>query len=182
MYNKHIESKTAVYPKTILYIGRFAPEKNIELLIDVFKELQNRFPEWRLLLVGNGSLREVISASPGIEIHPFLTPEQLSNILSSAGVFCLPSKSEPWGVVIHEMAAYGLPIIVSDACGAGQEFVRNGLNGFRFKSEDKESLKEALQSMMNLESKALIDMGIQSNLMSKHISPEGWAAELYNLM
>lgn len=182
LYHRHFEVKKTDYPKTILYVGRFASEKNIQLLVSAYIQLKPSFPDWKLVLVGNGPLEKTIPPLPGIVQHPFLPPEQLANVLSQAGVFCLPSKNEPWGVVVHEMAAYGLPLVVSDASGAGTEFVRQGRNGFRFKSESQESICDCLSQVMSMTSNELQEMGRVSNEMALHVSPHSWASELYHIM
>lgn len=182
LYTKHLKKKAANYPKNILFLGRFAEEKNIRLLINSFEELQGTFHDWNLVLVGNGPLEKSILPTPRIQIHSFLPPELLEDILANTGVFCLPSRSEPWGVVVHEMAAYGLPIIVSDASGAGYEFVRNGLNGYRFRSESSKSISFFLRKLMSMNSVELQAMGSESNKIAQHINTRSWASELFSLM
>lgn len=182
IFHKYLEAKKSDYPRNILYLGRFAEVKNIGLLISVFEEVAKAGSDWNLILIGNGPLENSIPKSDRIKVHPFTSPQDLEGILAKTGIFCLPSKDEPWGVVVHEMASCGIPLLISDVCGAGHEFVRNGLNGFRFKSGDHESLREKMERLMSMNSEQLIRMGVQSNVISKHISPEGWASELYSIM
>ena len=58
--------------------------------------------------------------------------EQLPPIYASAGCFVLPSLSEPWGLVVNEAMASGLPVLVSNRCGCAPDLVREGENGFLF--------------------------------------------------
>ena len=62
-----------------------------------------------------------------------------------ADVFVLPSGlGETWGLVVNEAMCFGLPVIVSDIAGCGPDLVRNGVNGFIFKSGDVNELADIL--------------------------------------
>ena len=65
-------------------------------------------------------------------------------------VFILPSKSEPWGLVVEEALYNGLPVIVSSMVGCADEIVKNDVNGFIFDINDKSSLKEKIDLITNL--------------------------------
>ena len=60
----------------------------------------------------------------------------------------LPSRHDGWGVVVNQALAAGLPIITSDAVGAGLDFVDNGVNGMRIPAGDVEALYGAMHVFM----------------------------------
>ena len=101
--------------------------------------------------------------------------------MQKASAFCLPSHYEPWGVVVHEAVAAGCPMIVSDGVSAGTAFVKNGYNGYVFKSKDKASLKKALQSIINLDDAQLKKMGERSVQLAMQNTPEIWAETLLSI-
>ena len=70
--------------------------------------------------------------------------DALVELYACADVFCLPSRHEPWGVVVNEAAACGLPLVVTDRVGAGADLVRAGENGTVVAAEDPRALAEAL--------------------------------------
>ena len=65
----------------------------------------------------------------GVEMLGFVQPDDLPAVLERAGCLVLPSRFEPWGVVVHEAAAAGLPIVCTPVCGAATRLVLDGYNG-----------------------------------------------------
>ena len=62
-----------------------------------------------------------------------MQPEDLVRVIKNVGFFVLPSNFEPWGVVVHEFCAAGLPMLLSETVGSSSSFLINGHNGFLFK-------------------------------------------------
>jgi len=163
--------------KKILYIGRLEVEKDILFALETFKEFKtkNRI-DIKFIIIGNGKLLNEILKFDFIEYHAFLDQSKIIDILSQVSFFILPSKYEPWGVVIHEMAAAGIPIICSDSCGARSAFVFNDYNGFVFRTNDKKSLQKVLFKSFDLGNTEWKKFRQRSNQLSKTITPELWAA------
>ncbi|MBC7488501.1 MAG: glycosyltransferase family 4 protein [Cytophagaceae bacterium] len=158
--------------KQFVFTGRFAPVKGIELLIEAFLKSKKVQPHnWKLVLIGNGPLAETFDAHEDIQIMNFMQPEQLAEKMHEGGVFVLPSLNEPWGVVLHEYASAGFPIICSEACGAALTFVQNDYNGFIVLTGNLEALTESLLKMVRLSSDELKQMGTRSHELSKKITP-----------
>ena len=86
----------------------------------------------------------------------------------------MPSKFEPWGVVLHEMVTSGMPILVSDQVGSMHTFLDNNVNGMSFSYTKKEDLKNKLLKFMHLSDQELLKMGEESVLLSKKITPVKW--------
>jgi len=85
-------------------------------------------------------------------------------MLSVSSVLVLPSKSEAWGLVVNEAMICGLPVIVSDHCGSAKDLVKE--NGIIFKSENLESLQNAMEFMI-LNTEKLQIMGENSKRIIK---------------
>ena len=102
--------------------------------------------------------------------------------IKNTGVFILPSHFEPWGVVTHEFAAAGFPLILSDKIGAGTKFLDNGYNGFLFSSNNVQELKQAMLNVINLSSDELLKMGIRSMEKAEEITPTKWANTLMEIL
>jgi glycosyltransferase involved in cell wall biosynthesis len=135
-------------PKRFLFIGRYYDFKGLQELWKAFISLQEEEPnEWELWCLGTGNLEPV--SHPKIKHFGFIQPKNLSPILDECGVFVLPSRFEPWAVVVQEMAAAGFPLLLSHAVGAGERFLTEGKNGFSFQSGDVESLKNHLKKIIH---------------------------------
>lgn len=145
--------RKAELTRRFVFVGRFAQVKGIDLLIKAYKTLPETVrAAWPLVLIGDGSLKEKIEAqaSSQIIIKTFLQPAELRDELMRGGVACVPSYNEQWGVVIHEMALLGYPLVVSSVCGAATEFLISGYNGFLFRVHDVDSLTKALLKIVSL--------------------------------
>jgi glycosyltransferase involved in cell wall biosynthesis len=93
----------------------------------------------------------------------------------------LPSRKEPWGVVVHEFAASGFPLLLSNRIGAKEQFLIEGKNGFEFEAEHVLSIKQALKKIIELDAPQLLAMSKQSNELSKSISPQIWVKKLLKM-
>ncbi|MFM9984154.1 MAG: glycosyltransferase family 4 protein [Flavobacteriales bacterium] len=169
--------------KKLLYVGRYADEKFITQLCGCMIELHEEgFTNWRLVCIGTGPLFETRLQHPCIVHQGFQQPSQLATMMLEGDVFVLPSTFEPWGVVVHEFAAAGYPLILSDHVGARHAFLRDMENGFLFKSGSREELKSAMKRMMLTPQNILVEMGAISSNLAKKITPDTWAKTLIQLM
>lgn len=143
----------AVGRRVLVFSGRLVPAKRPDLVIDAFVSLADERPEWDLLLVGDGPLRDELK----LRIPPRLVgrvhwtgfiDEQstVSALYRASDVLVIPSDFEPWALVVNEAAAAGLAIVASDVVGAAAELVRDGMNGFIFSAGDLAALRAALHS------------------------------------
>jgi glycosyltransferase involved in cell wall biosynthesis len=182
MYERQISQKQKSFPKRFLYVGRYYEFKGIKDLWNAFIQLQNEEPnEWELWCLGTGDLIPV--EHPKIKHFGFVQPKDLAPLLDKSGVFILPSHFEPWGVVAHEYAAAGFPLLLSNAVGASEAYLEEGKNGFSFPPASKNELKKVLKKVINLSSKELILMAEKSHQMAQSNSPLKWAdkiTQIYN--
>ena len=115
----------------LLYVGRLAPEKNLDALKRCFDELQARYParRFKLIVVGNGSKRASLEASlPEAIFCGQQSGEALACHYASGDVFLFPSLSETFGNVVLEAQASGLGVVAYDEAAAGLH-IRHGYNG-----------------------------------------------------
>lgn len=171
--------------KIVLFVGRLEKEKGIEFLVDNFIEIGKFFPSWQLKIIGNGDLKGILkekSIGYNIEMIDFLQPEELIKEAKVASIFCLPSVFEPWGLVIHEFSCLGLPLLISENCGSADEFLIDGFNGFKFRTNDTIDFKEKLTYLMNQNTLELFKMGQNGNLLSNNITPLKSATSFLSIM
>lgn len=100
-----------------LFVGRLEEVKGLRQLLIAWNNLSNK-DNCSLTIIGNGKLLSLVNEYPTVTHKPFLQPDELLEEVKNHNCFILPSIYEPYGVVIHEFAAAGMPLIVSDECGA----------------------------------------------------------------
>jgi len=131
-----------------LTVGRLVPIKNIELQILAFVEVNKKYPNTELWIIGDGpekvklkDIKNNIETPEGIKLLGWQS--NLDKFYSQADVFLLTSNYEGWGLVVIEAAKYGLPIIMTDVGCAG-EVIKNGESGMVIPIGDRKALEEAM--------------------------------------
>ncbi len=180
IYQSQKAQKQSQFPKRFLYVGRYYEFKGIKELWQAFIEMQTEQPnEWELWCLGIGDIEAI--NHPKIKHFGFVQPKDLATYTSQTGVFILPSRFEPWGVVVHEFAASGFPLLLSDAVGAKESFLKEHKNGFTFKAQDIADLKRVLKTIVNTPEQDLQAMSVYSNKLAQSISPKKWTENLLKM-
>jgi glycosyltransferase involved in cell wall biosynthesis len=170
--------------QVFVYVGRFSPEKNLQALLDATVEYRRRAGSaaWGMLLVGAGpdasALERRVSELRGsVAMTGFRQIDQLPEVYAAASALILPSTSEPWGLVVNEAMACGLPILASERCGAALDLVFPGINGYIF---DPDSVDDMVQAMLRMSAERVDRkaMGLASQRIVANYTLETWAAAL----
>lgn len=168
-----------------LYVGRYAREKNLLRLLRAYGIYRSRCPNgWALVLVGdgpeNGLLRQLASelCLSDVVWASFKQIDELPAHYALANCFILPSTSEPWGLVVNEAMACGLPVLVSNRCGCAPDLVRANENGFLFDPHRVDEIAELLHKVSLLSELQLRQMGMSSRSIISRYTPETFARNL----
>lgn len=181
-YLQHREAKQKRFPKRFIYVGRYIELKGARELWKAFIQLQNEQPnEWELWCLGKGDLDTEFPSHEKIKNFGFVQPKDLNKYIEDTGVFILPTHYEHWGVVVHEFAAAGFPMICSTTTSAATTFLKEGYNGFYTKPKDVSSIVAAMKKIIAMSERELFEMGEQSVELSKQITPETWSNTLMQL-
>jgi glycosyltransferase involved in cell wall biosynthesis len=114
----------------VSFVSRLVKEKNTDLLVRIFLELQRKGVALRPLIVGNGPEETHLrNALPAAIFTGFLQGEDLARAYASSDIFLFPSESETFGNVSLEAMASGLPTICADATGSSS-LVVDGITGY----------------------------------------------------
>ena len=169
--------------QSFLYVGRFAREKGIDILIQAYRLYKEKYKgDWSLTCIGNGPMAEDLAKHPDIQVEGFQSQNELSLKAQDAGAFILPSRYEPWGVVVHEFATAGLPLILSERVGAKPQFLINGSNGYTFYQDSAEDLAHKMHLLATQTPERLTAMGQLSAKLAEHITPDITAASLMSVV
>ena len=142
-------------PRRLLFLGRIHPIKGLDVLLKAWRNVQRKYPEWELRIVGpddRGQLKKVqaLDRSLGCERTRFDGPRygrEKSEAYDSADLFVLPSRSENFGMAVAEALAHGVPCIV----GKGAPWSGLESHGCGWWVEPSEGqLSECLQEALSL--------------------------------
>jgi glycosyltransferase involved in cell wall biosynthesis len=168
----------------LLFVGRLIREKGIFDLLDAYSKLEGELRrKVGLVFAGDGQclpeLRELARRiSPGNICFPgFVHREDLAGFYALAEASILPTHSDPWGLVVNEAMACGLPVIVSSVAGCATDLVDDGWNGYIVPPRDQERLGEALTSILT-NPMLQKEMGTRSTKRISNYSPEACAQGL----
>ena len=139
--------------RTLTAVGRLVPQKGFDLLLRAFAEVAPEFPDWRLVIWGEGADREVLEAEraalglddrvdmPGVTEAPGIW-------VDTADAFVLSSRFEGWGIVLLEAMAAGLPVVSFDCRWGPREMIEDGENGLLVEPESVAAMAEALRRLL----------------------------------
>lgn len=136
----------------IYYAGWLYKLKGLQFLIPAFQKLKDKYPEFKLKIVGDGPYRETLEkmAKEGggnIEFFGWQPLEKVKNDMRNCWVYVLPSLSEGLGRVLIEAAMLRKPSIGTNVDGI-PDIIQDGKNGFLFESGNIEELTEKLDKLM----------------------------------
>ena len=169
-------------PITFFFCGQMIERKGVDLLLLAFDRLIANGMDARLLLVGREAelptFMNLVSPATRsrVQYEGFQAPECLPAYFARSDVFVLPSRHDGWGVVVNQALATGVPIITSDAVGAGLDYVENGINGVKVKAGDVDALYAAMQSLAQDPEIARI-WGMKSREIARALTPEAGAGK-----
>jgi glycosyltransferase involved in cell wall biosynthesis len=176
-----------------LCVARFLARKNLLRLVRAYAEYRGSLPleesPWRLVLVGDGPMREEVEslvAQKGLVGDVVLVGqvdelETLANYYAFARACILATETdEPWGLVVNEAMAAGLPVLVSNRCGCAADLVAEGLNGFTFDPYDEAELAGRMRWMHDHRER-LEPMGRASWEIVQRFSPASFATSVLDL-
>jgi len=165
----------------ILFVGRLVPEKGVFDLLQAYAKLERGLrSEVGLVFAGDGASREKLAQQakrigPGTVCFPgFAQREDLAGLYALAETLVLPTHSDPWGLVVNEAMACGLPIIVSSVAGCSADLVEDGWNGYVVPPCDAEKLSVAINSLVG-QPELKLRMSTHSSERIRNYSPEACA-------
>lgn len=176
-------------PHRLICVARYIPTKGQQVLCDAFAQLcdEGKAGDWELWLVGTGELHEQVKASPSgkhqrIRHVGFVQAGDMPALLDQCGASVLSSLYEPWGVAVQEHACAGLPLLLSDAVGARERFLREGENGFVHRAGDVQDLKRSLAALIASSTERIAAMSARSAELGRAWQPKDWAGVAVELL
>ncbi|MEN9907200.1 MAG: hypothetical protein RLZZ540_341 [Bacteroidota bacterium] len=179
-YYKTIPNEFLDANKTIkfIFVGRLVPEKNVQLLIESFQAVLAKGKKAELKIIGDGicknELLQMIGGNTAIRLLGKKFGSDLLLDYQEAHVLILPSAFEPWGLVVNEAMAAGLPVVCSSVVGAVYDLVLKPNTGWVFEDNNAAELTELLLNIIENQDQIRIKAQRGQEFMMNH-----WNYELY---
>ena len=163
----------------VLAVGRLSAEKGLDVLLRAADGL-----DVDVVLAGTGPEEQRLRAlaGPHVRFLGHVDRDELPHLYASADMLAMPSRSEPWGMVLNEGALAGLPLVATDAAGAAHDLIEDGANGFRVPAGNAAALRDALRRLAE-DPELRARMGVRSAEIGRRFTPAAWAdavAEVVN--
>ena len=151
--NTPMEGRSQERLNRIISVGRLYPQKNQKMMIRAFAKVADEFPDWQLVIYGEGPLRESLeSIVESLEMQDrVLLPGRTEHVieeLRKSKIFCMSSDYEGMSNSMIEAICVGLPIVTTDVSGV-KELVEDGVNGFVVPCGDVDKLSTSFEKLMN---------------------------------
>jgi glycosyltransferase involved in cell wall biosynthesis len=136
-YKEEVIKKFALSPNALIVLTpvRFAPEKNVDLILRIAPKVSAHIPNVVFLIAGDGPLikqtsEEIIKLDMEKHIKLIGYHSNITSLLQAADIFLLPSFLELHSIAILEAMSMKVPIVTSQDVGCNSEFIENGKNGY----------------------------------------------------
>jgi glycosyltransferase involved in cell wall biosynthesis len=145
---KRAEFNISAEDRVLITVGRLSSEKGLDILLEAAAAIKDKFPDFKILLTGDGPLAETLKALAGKlglgnKVIFAGRREDVAGLLAAADIFVLPSLIEGMPVSLLEAMAAKVPVIAS-AVGEIPAIIENGVSGILCTPGDKEDLSKSL--------------------------------------
>ena len=180
------QKQTAIPLKPyFIAVTRLVKRKNVYRLIEAFAAYRQQIGDasaWDLVICGSGeeelAIRNLIREKElqnCVHLPGFIPYQAIGDWYGLANALIHPALQEPWGLVVNEACAAGLPILSSRTVGASYELVCDGKNGLLFTPENTQDITRALLTLHQIDSNSRNRMGKLSQNIVASYSPQNFA-------
>lgn len=139
--------------KKVIAVGRYTYQKGFERLVDAWHLLASRFPDWNLVIIGDGEERPLLEQrirSYGLERQVTLTrpTQEIGKVYQEASILASSSRYEGLPMVLLEAQAFGLPIVAFQCKCGPKDIVSDGMNGYLVPEGDTAGMAQRLEILM----------------------------------
>lgn len=146
-YESPLDSRIAIA------VGRIQYQKGFDTLVDVFKKVHEKYPEWLVRIYGDGNLRSELQqqiSDAGLNgiVNLMGRSNEIYKKIREAAFFILPSRFEGFSMVIVEAQSQGVPAVSFDCPNGPSDLINNGVNGILVENQNKDALYDGICYMI----------------------------------
>ena len=157
------QEKAKLETENLISIGRLSHEKGYLDLIDIFKELHQKYPDSKLNIIGDGPDRKKIEKKirdnkleDYIILHGFQEKEYINKYLEKSSVYIMTSYTESFGLVLLEAFAYGIPCVAYSSAEGANEIISDNWDGYLIKDRDENKMVKRICELLSNRNRRLI--------------------------
>lgn len=157
------QEKAKLETENLISIGRLSHEKGYLDLIDIFKEVHQKYPDSKLNIIGDGPDRKKIEKKirdnkleDYIILHGFQEKEYINKYLEKSSVYIMTSYTESFGLVLLEAFAYGIPCVAYSSAEGANEIISDNWDGYLIKDRDKNKMIKRICELLSNRNRRLI--------------------------
>lgn len=174
--------------KNIISIGRLSKEKGYDDLVEVFRLVMSKRPDWTLNIIGDGNEKEALeeqinkrNLTANVILHGYRDKEYIGNLLNKSSIYVMTSHEESFGIALIEAQSYGVPCIAFDSANGALEIIENNKNGYLVENRDKQLMAKKILKLIE-DDELRLDMGKQSRENSYKYSKENISKQWFDLL
>ena len=124
---------TSFMQKSVIYVGRFSKQKDIDSLLRIWAIIHQQYPDWQLDIYGEGELKDnylSIIQKMNANINVFQPTANIMEVYREHSILLLTSLYEPFGLVLPEAMSCGLPVVAFDCPYGPADIITDGVDGY----------------------------------------------------
>lgn len=146
------QDKSLCVSRNIVMLGRYSAEKGGDILISIWKLIEDKYPDWHLYIYGDGPSRlmwsELIKHNKITNIHLEYPVNDVIGVLLNASFLVFPSRFEGFGLAIIEAMECGLPVIAFDCPCGPSDIITDSYDGYLIPAFDKEMFQQRILDLI----------------------------------
>lgn len=144
----------------LISVGRFSREKGFVDLIQVYKKIHEKEPDWKLCLVGDGAEKNKIvdliyqyQLTDSVELYGYSSREKIDELLDKSSIYLMTSYTESFGIVLVEAMSHGVPCVAFSSAEGANDLIKNDVNGYLIDDRDFDKMSDQVISLIKSKSK-----------------------------
>lgn len=149
--------------KNIISIGKLSKEKGYVDLVEIFKYVSLKYPDWKLNIIGDGVERENVEKQikkykleNNVILHGFRDKKYIKKMFENSSICVMCSTTEAFGIVILEAFSYGIPCVAFDIALGAKELISNNWDGYLISDLDKEKMTKKIIDLIKNDNRRII--------------------------
>ena len=176
--DKIINKSSNLDETNLISIGRLSKEKGFDDLLRLFKKISNKYPSWKLNIIGDGmeknhllDLCKDLKLGDKVIFHGYQNKDYINNMLQNSSIYLMTSHTESFGIVLIEAMNCGVPCIAYSSAQGANEIIKDGKTGFLIQNRDENEMIKKTELLIKDE-KTRKKMGKNAKAESKKYSSE----------